>query len=206
MFAAAAIVDCRLSFADQRKQTSVFFSVCSKHREVCCFCFPFVAKERKLPFIVSSIFWKHGDIETLRHWDVEMEKWKHGDMDMRHRNLEKMETWRHGHGNMDMEIWTWRPGHRDIDMETWTRIHWYGGMDKETWTWRHGHGDIDIKAWTWRHEIKILNGKRKPVKRLLIVQTEVCPLSVCWQRNKWKLSVCQRTNFYAKRKGEILSS
>jgi hypothetical protein len=29
---------------------------------------------------------------------------------------------------------------------------------------------------------------------LLNVQTEVCPLSVCLRRNKWKFSVCKQTN------------
>ncbi len=33
----------------------------------------------------------------------------------------------------------------------------------------------------------------KSVYRLLILQTEVCGLSVCWRRNKRKLSVCKET-------------
>ncbi len=63
-FAETAIVDYRLSFVDQGKQTSV--SVCSKQTEVCRFRFPFVENERKLPFSVSSVFRlrKHGDMET----------------------------------------------------------------------------------------------------------------------------------------------
>ncbi len=36
--------------------------------------------------------------------------------------------------------------------------------------------------------------------RLLIVQTEVCRLSVCLRRNKQKLSVCKRTNRNARNK------
>jgi hypothetical protein len=31
------------------------------------------------------------------------------------------------------------------------------------------------------------------IYRLLIVQTEVCRLSVCWRRNKQKVSVCKKT-------------
>ncbi len=43
----------------------------------------------------------------------------------------------------------------------------------------------------------ISNGKRKPRQffsfyRLLIVQIKVCHLSICWWRNKRKLSVCLR--------------
>ncbi len=55
MFAETAIVDYRLSFADQGKQTSVSISVCSKRREVCHFHFPFAANKWKLPFSMSSI-------------------------------------------------------------------------------------------------------------------------------------------------------
>jgi hypothetical protein len=52
-----AIVDYRLSFADQGKQTSVFsVSVFSKQTEVCHFRFPFAKNKRKLPFSVSSVF------------------------------------------------------------------------------------------------------------------------------------------------------
>jgi hypothetical protein len=58
-FAETAIVDYRLLFADQGKQTFVFrfhlqqtkgslpfpFSICSKQREVCHFRFPFAANK-----------------------------------------------------------------------------------------------------------------------------------------------------------------
>ncbi len=50
---------------------------------------------------------------------------------------------------MDKETWTWRHGHGYMNMEALTR--------------RHEHGDMDMEAWALRHEIKILNGKRKPV-------------------------------------------
>jgi hypothetical protein len=45
----------------------------------------------------------------------------------------------------------------------------------------------------------ISNGKQKPWRfslihlPLLIVQTEVCHLTVCWWRNTQKLSICKRT-------------
>jgi hypothetical protein len=50
------IVNYCLSFADQRKQTSIFRFVCSKQTEVCLFRFPFTANKRKLPFSISSVF------------------------------------------------------------------------------------------------------------------------------------------------------
>jgi hypothetical protein len=53
-FAETAIVDCRLSFANQGKQTTV--SVRNKQMEICCFRFPFAANKRKLLFSVSSVF------------------------------------------------------------------------------------------------------------------------------------------------------
>jgi hypothetical protein len=53
-YAETAIVDYRLSFADQEKQT--FVSICSKQIEVCRFRFPFAENRRKLPFSVSSVF------------------------------------------------------------------------------------------------------------------------------------------------------
>jgi hypothetical protein len=79
-FAETAIVDYRLSFADQGKQTSV--SVCSKQTEVCRFRFPFVENKRKLPFSVSSDFRlrKYGDMETWSWSHRNMDKWGHGDM------------------------------------------------------------------------------------------------------------------------------
>jgi hypothetical protein len=90
-FAETAIVACRLSFADQEKQTSVYRSVCSKQTEVCRFHFLFATTNRNLPFFVRVPFFR------LRNW-------KHGDrVDMRHGNLEK---WRHGQGDMDMETGT----------------------------------------------------------------------------------------------------
>jgi hypothetical protein len=45
----------------------------------------------------------------------------------------------------------------------------------------------------------ISNRKRKPRQfslirlPLLIGQTEVCRMSLCWPKNKWKLSVCKQT-------------
>jgi hypothetical protein len=33
------------------------------------------------------------------------------------------------------------------------------------------------------------------IYRLLIVQIEICRLSICWRRNKRKLSVCKRTRW-----------
>ncbi len=63
-------------------------------------------------------------------------------------------------------------------------------------TWRHGDGDIE----TWRQwDIKQRTANGSPgyfpkfVYRLLFMQMEVCRLSICWQRNKWKLSICKRT-------------
>jgi hypothetical protein len=52
-FAETAIVDYRLLFADQGKQTSISISDCSKQTEVCHFCFPFAANKWKSPFSVK---------------------------------------------------------------------------------------------------------------------------------------------------------
>ncbi len=90
MFAETVIVDFRLTFAEQGKQTSVFlfhlrqingsllfpFSICSKQTEVAVF--------RQFRFHLRN----SGNMET----------WRRGDM----------EPWRHRHG--DMETWTWRYG------------------------------------------------------------------------------------------------
>ncbi len=112
-FAETAIVNCRLSFAEEGKQTYVFRSVCRKQTEVFCFRFTFTANKQKLLFSVSSAFrlrnsrnmetwtWRHGDMETWKHRD------RHGDM-----KTSRMETWRHG------EKETWRHGPRSMDMET----------------------------------------------------------------------------------------
>jgi hypothetical protein len=81
MFAEKAIVDYRLLFADQGKQTSVF-----------CFClqqtnqsFLFAENKRNLPFLVSSVFclWKHRDMymDTWRHGDKKTWKWRHGNIE-----------------------------------------------------------------------------------------------------------------------------
>jgi hypothetical protein len=52
-FAVTAIVDCRLSFANQGKQNSALVSVCSKQREAYRFSFPFATNKRTLLFTVS---------------------------------------------------------------------------------------------------------------------------------------------------------
>jgi hypothetical protein len=74
-FAEKAIVDYRLSFADQGKKLPSFVSVYSKQMEVCRFFFPFPANKRKLPFFVSSIcrLQNSGNMET---W-----KWRLRDME-----------------------------------------------------------------------------------------------------------------------------
>jgi hypothetical protein len=65
-------------------------------------------------------------------------------------------------------------------------------------TWRDG--DMKTWTWTWKHgDIKQKTDNRSPgdfpysVYCLLIMQTEICRLSVSWRRNKQKLSVCKRT-------------
>jgi hypothetical protein len=87
-FAVSAIVEYRLSFTDQGKQTFVYrfrlqqadgswpilFYVCSKQKEVAIF------RLFRLPFAEQE----DGDKEL-------------GDIDMRHRNIEK---YIHGHGDM----------------------------------------------------------------------------------------------------------
>jgi hypothetical protein len=62
---------------------------------------------------------------------------------------------------------TWRNG----EMETWR----HGDME----IWRHRHGHMDME--TLRHQTKNVNPGDFPsfVYRLLIVQMEVCCLSVC---------------------------
>jgi hypothetical protein len=73
-------------------------------------------------------------------------------------------------------------------METWRN------GEKETWTWRYGHEDMDMETWPWRHGIKTWGNsdvlrenqteKGSPdsfpssVYRFLIMQTEVCRLSM----------------------------
>jgi hypothetical protein len=54
MYAETVIVDYRLSFADQGKQTSIFSL--QQNTEVCHFHFLFAAKKWKFPFSVSSFF------------------------------------------------------------------------------------------------------------------------------------------------------
>jgi hypothetical protein len=71
--AQTAIVDYRLSFADQEKQTSLIcFSLQQTNRKK-LFCrshFPFAANKQKLPFSVSPIFRiyteKNGTIQSTR--------------------------------------------------------------------------------------------------------------------------------------------
>jgi hypothetical protein len=68
--AEAAIVNYRLSFADQGKQTSIFRFRLQQQKEVCCFCFPFSSNKRKFLFSVSSVF-------RLRNsGKMEMETWR----------------------------------------------------------------------------------------------------------------------------------
>jgi hypothetical protein len=82
LYAETAIVDDRLSLAEQGKQTPVFVSVCSKQTEACRFRFLFAGNKRKLPFplVLLSICeipetCSRGDVQT---WTVET--WGHGDM------------------------------------------------------------------------------------------------------------------------------
>jgi hypothetical protein len=70
-FAETAIVDYHLSFADQGKQTSVY-----------CFCL----RQTNGKAIAVFSLRNSGNMETLKHGDIDMETWKHGEM----------ETWRHG--------------------------------------------------------------------------------------------------------------
>jgi hypothetical protein len=56
MFAETAVVDYRLSFADQGKKFPFSASVCRIHTEVSRFRFPFAANKWKSPFSVSSVF------------------------------------------------------------------------------------------------------------------------------------------------------
>jgi hypothetical protein len=92
-FAETAIVDYRLSCADQGKQTSNFCFRLQQRKLSCHFL-----------FVLLAVFRKHGDIdmEIWRHINgyIEMETWKHVEM----------ETLRHG----DMETWTWTWRHGDI--------------------------------------------------------------------------------------------
>ncbi len=98
-FAETAIVDYRLSFANQGKQPPFSVCVCCKQTEVCPFHFkqtngslpfPFAANKRKLAVTVFRLLfpifpfeetWRRGDIEAWRHGDMEMGTWKHGDME-----------------------------------------------------------------------------------------------------------------------------
>jgi hypothetical protein len=59
MFAETAIVDYRLSFADQGNKLLYSVSICIKQMEVCCFHFTFAANKWKLPFSVHPIFCKN---------------------------------------------------------------------------------------------------------------------------------------------------
>jgi hypothetical protein len=79
-FAETAIVDYRLSFVDQGKQTSLFRFCLHKQREVCSFCFPFAANKRKLLCSICRIpeTWKQG----IGDMDMETWTWRHGDGDM----------------------------------------------------------------------------------------------------------------------------
>jgi hypothetical protein len=93
----------------------------------------------------------NGNIETRRHGDMENGDMENGDM----------EIWRHG----DMNTWRQRDMENGGDMET--RRH--GDME----TWRPGHGIIKEKQ-DREAQVIFLN----PLC-LLIIQTEVCCLSIC---------------------------
>jgi hypothetical protein len=123
-FAETAIVDYRLLFADQEKQTSVFRFRMQQNKWKFAILFFVCKNKRKLLFSVSSIFclwnpetWRHGheDMETWRCGDMAMETWKHG----------KMETGRHGdretHGDMDTET---SNGKRKTDAQAIFRCRW----------------------------------------------------------------------------------
>jgi hypothetical protein len=56
LFAETAIVDYRLSFADQGKQLPFSVSVCDKQTEVSHFNFPIGANKRRSPFSFSPVF------------------------------------------------------------------------------------------------------------------------------------------------------
>ncbi len=91
-----------------------------------------------------------------------METWRYGKKDMN--------TWRYRHGDME----TWRNG----DMETWKHRDmetWTGNMDRkhgqETWT-----GNMDIESWDHHTETSAIF--LDSFYRMLIMQTEVCRLSV----------------------------
>jgi hypothetical protein len=58
-FAETAIVDYRSSFANEGKQTSVFYFRLQQQTEVCQCCLPLGANKWKLPFSVSSVFCIH---------------------------------------------------------------------------------------------------------------------------------------------------
>jgi hypothetical protein len=100
-FTETAIVDHRLSFADQVKQAFIFCSVCSKHTVV----------GNLFSVCIIPETWRHGDIELWRHGDEDIETWRHrhGDQDMETWRNEDMETRRYG----DME--TWRQGDMDVE-------------------------------------------------------------------------------------------
>jgi hypothetical protein len=77
--AETAILDYRLFFANQGKQTSLFhFRL--QQTKVFHFHFLFATNKWNLPFSVTSVFSVCGNLETLRHKDMEMEKrrWRHG--------------------------------------------------------------------------------------------------------------------------------
>jgi hypothetical protein len=64
-FVAAAVVDYRLQFADQGKQSFVYRFRFLQTNGSLRFRFPFAAKKRKLLFSVSSVFrlWNSGNME-----------------------------------------------------------------------------------------------------------------------------------------------
>jgi hypothetical protein len=112
-FVGTAIVEYRLSFSDQGKQTSIFHFCLQQTNGSLPFPFSIHSKQTK---VANFGLWTSGNMETwtLRYETEETWRWRHGHEDgdiatWRHENMEK---WRHG----DME--TWRHGNGDIDMET----------------------------------------------------------------------------------------
>ncbi len=106
--------------------------------------------------------------------------------------LKKIAVFRYQNSD-NREIWTWK--HGDVDMRHGNMKRWRHG-DKDMETWKHEHGDMSMETWTLRQN-QTINGSPDhfplSVYYLLIVQTEVCHLSICWRRNKRKFSVCKRT-------------
>jgi hypothetical protein len=97
-FAETAIVDYRLSFADQGKTSFRFlFAFAANKRKFSASVFRLQKTHGSCHFLIDpfSVCGKHGGMETWKHRDIDMETWKHGEI----------ETWRHGHRDRDIK---WR--------------------------------------------------------------------------------------------------